>query len=256
MPNLLPDWTLTLPGDLGAFTLREAGRLIWSILLTGYGITIVLLLIKPPLLKRPFPNRAGYALFGVILVGGLVLGKLIPDIQRTIVWLTLAALAGHSLLMIASRKPRDPEQKATWSECYVGALGVFALFTLAYAIVPHEWLTFANANLEWGDSSKFVFQSNEEILGFVGINYPFSLDYPAVRDIVVTVIYIVFLGLNLKLWSMWQKRHEVAVPAGEGDETAPARRSRFGRPLRAWSARRAEAGSASATAAPSGSGGA
>lgn len=251
MPNLLPDWSLTLPWDLGAFTLREAGRLIWSSLLTGYGLTIVILLIKPPLLKRPFPNRVGYSLFGVIVVGGLVLGKLIPDVQRTIVWLMLLALAGHSLLMIASRTPRDADRGPTWAECFAGAFGVFALLTVAYAIVPSEWLTFANANLEWGESSKFVWQSNEKILGFLPVNYPFNLDFPAVRDIVVTVIYVAFLGLNLKLWVMWQKRHEIAA-APAADDATPARRSRFGRPLRAWSARRAEAG---ATPAPSTTGG-
>ena len=42
----------------------------------------------------------------------------------------------------------------------------------------------------------------------------------------------IFLGINLKLFVMWQKRNEVkAVP--EPVEGAPARRSRFGRPLRA-----------------------
>jgi hypothetical protein len=38
------------------------------------------------------------------------------------------------------------------------------------------------------------------------------------------------LGANLFLWTKWQRRFEVkAEPEGE---TAPARRSRFGRPLR------------------------
>jgi hypothetical protein len=31
MPNLLPDWHLHLPWDLGDFDLRDAGRLIWAI---------------------------------------------------------------------------------------------------------------------------------------------------------------------------------------------------------------------------------
>src|SRR6188474_2535896 len=162
MPNLLPDWTLTLPGDLGEFTLREAGRLIWFTAITIIGITIVMLLMRPPLLKRPFSTRVGVALFFVIIAGGLILGKLLSDFQNTIFLLMLLALVGHMLLMIASRNPRDPEQPATWAECFAGATGVFALMTLAYAIVPHEWLTFANASLEWGDSTKFVFTSSEE----------------------------------------------------------------------------------------------
>lgn len=232
MPNLLPDWTLTLPFDLGDFTVRQAGRLIWSTLFTIIGIAFVVAVMKPPLLKRPFPTRVGVALFPVIIVGALVLGKLIPDLQRTIVLAGMAAVVAHGFLMVISRQPRDPEQQSTWAECFAGAVGVFALLTLAYAIVPHEWLTFANADLEWGESTKFVFKSNQDILGIGFLpNYPFNLDFPAVRDIVVTLIYGVFLVTNLKFWVMWQQRHQVAEAPAAGEEVV--KRSRFGRPLRA-----------------------
>jgi uncharacterized membrane protein HdeD (DUF308 family) len=228
MPNLLPNWTLTLPWDLGDFNTREAGRLIWSIALLIIGIAIVVMLIKPPKLKRPFPTKVGVALFPVIIVGTLLLGKLIPSFQRTIVLLGLGVLVVHMFLMIASRKPRDPEQVTTWAEAFAGAVGTFALLAVGYAIVPHEFLTFANADLEWGDSSKFIFQSGHEVLGFLPVNWPFSMDYPALRDIVVTMIYVVLLGLNLKLWVMWQERNKVVVATDD----APPKRSRFGRPLR------------------------
>ena len=230
MPNLLPDWTLTLPWELGDFNVRAAGRLIWASLLLIVGIAIVITLIKPPMLKRPFPTAVGIALLPGILIGGLVLGRFIPSLQRTIILATLAAFTAHLLMLVASRKPRDPERQATWSECLAGAVGVFALFALGYAIVPHEWLTFANAKLQWGDNGKFIFKSDQDILGILPVHYPFNMDFPALRDIVVTMIYVVILGLNLKLWVMWQHRLEVKVkPEGE---TTPARRSRFGRPLR------------------------
>jgi hypothetical protein len=231
MPNLLPDWTLTLPWDLGDWNVRASGRLIWSVILLIVGVAIVVTMIKQPGVKRPFPSWVGYLLFPVIIVGTLVLGALIPSLQRTIILAGMGVLAAHTLLMVASRKERDyTEEPATWAECILGAVGTFALMALAYAIIPHEWLTFANADLEWGDSSKFVFTSNMDILGFIPIHYPFALDYPALRDIVVTLIYVVFLGLNLKLFVMWQHRNDVA---DESAETAPSRLSRFGRPLRA-----------------------
>lgn len=251
MPNLLPDWTQTLPFDLGEWHLRASGRLVWGTLLLIVGIIFVVALIKPPKLQRPFPTWVGITLVPVIIIGTLVVGKLVPDYQRTIVWIGFVVLVAHGLLMVGSRKPRDPEQKATWAECFAGALASFALFALGYAIVPSEWLTFANSGLEWGDSSKFIFKSNQGML-FFPWNWPFNFDYPALRDIVVTIIYVVLLGLNLKLFSMWQKRNEVA-PAT--DEAEPEKRSRFGRPLQAWSARRADAkapASASAAGAPSG----
>jgi cytochrome b len=230
MPNLLPDWSVDL-GDLGVFDVRAAGRMIWFTLILVYGIAIVVALIKPPLLKRPFPDIVGYALIPVIIVGGLVLGAIVDSLQRTIILAAIAALAAHTFMLVLSRKPRDPERNATWAECFAGAVVVFALFALAYAIVPHEWLEFANKQLGWGDNAKFVFESDDDILGLINIHYPFSMDFPALRDIVVTMIYGVLLVTNVKLWVMWQHRHEVkAVP--ESTETTPERRSRFGRPLR------------------------
>jgi len=231
MPNLLPDWSLTLPWGLGEFDVRAAGRLIWFSLLLIYGIAIVVALVFPPKLKRPFPSVVGYALIPVIIVGGLVLGAVITSLQRTIILAALAALAAHIFMLVLSRKPRDPERAATWAECFAGAVGVFALFALAYAIVPHEWLEFANKQLGWGDNAKFIFTSDDDILGLINIHYPFSMDFPALRDVVVTGIYAQFLVLNVWLWVKWQKRHEVKA-SPEGAETAPERRSRFGRPLR------------------------
>ena len=228
MPNLLPNWTLTLPWDLGAFNTRAAGRLTWATVLLIVGIAVVVALMKQPKLKRPFSTTVGVLIFPAIIIGTLLLGKFVSSFQRTIVLLGLLALVGHLFLMIASRKPRDPEVPATWAECFAGAVGVFAIMALGYAIVPHEFLTYANSGLGWGDSSKFVIQSGHEVLGFLPVNWPFSFDFPALRDTGVAIIYVVLLGLNLKVWVMWQHRFD--VPATSDD--APPKRSRFGRPLR------------------------
>lgn len=231
MPNLLPDW---LPW------IQPAGRLIWSSLLLAVGVLFVLVLTKPPLLKRPFPDRVGAALFVLVPVVAYVVAVLLPDdanlwgweLDAIIVDLVLVFWVAHGLLMVASREPRPAEQKATWSECYLGAVGVFALMALAYGVIPHEWMEFANGYLQWGDTSKFVFQSNQEML-FFPWNWPFNFDYPALRDIVVSGIYVVLLGLNVMLFVKWQDRKRVpdAAPA-VADDALPAKRSRFGRPLR------------------------
>jgi hypothetical protein len=222
MPNLMPDW---LPW------IRPAGRLLWGVLALGVGMSFFLVLLRKPLLKRPFPNRVGYFAFPVILGVGIVGAKVFTGAQTIIVWATALALIGHGLLMVASGKARDPEEPATWAECFGGAVGIFALFVVGYAIVPSEWLNYANSYIQWGDNTKFVWHSGRPML-FFPWNWPFSLDYPALRDIVVALMYVAFLGLNLKLWVMWQKRHEVREQAAMATE-APARRSRFGRPLRA-----------------------
>jgi hypothetical protein len=222
MPNLMPDW---LPW------IRPAGRLLWGILALGVGLSFFVALLRRPALKRPFSNRVGYLGFAVILAVGIVGAKVFTQAQTIIVWATALTLVGHAMLMVASRTPRDPEEPATWAECYAGAVGVFAMLIVGYAIVPSEWLNYANSYIQWGDNTKFVWKSSDKML-FLPFNWPFNLDYPALRDIVVALIYVVFLGVNLKLWVMWQRRHEVQEQAAAAVEAAPVRRSRFGRPLR------------------------
>jgi hypothetical protein len=67
---------------------------------------------------------------------------------------------------------------------------------------------------------------------FFPVNWPFNLDFPALRDIVTVVIYGAVITTNLKLFGAWQHRHQVKE-APAADEGTPARRSRFGRPVRA-----------------------
>ena len=62
---------------------------------------------------------------------------------------------------------------------------------------------------------------------------------PAVRDIIVTGIYVVMLGLNVFLFAAWQKRNVVVEKPAE--DATPVKRSRFGRPLRRGTGRGAAA---------------
>ena len=98
--------------------------------------------------------------------------------------------------------------------CMAGSVAAFVLMTLAYATVPSEWLNFANGPLGWGDNTKFVFTSHQHILGlsFLG-NYPTNFDFPAVRDIVVTLIYGAVLTINvLYPFDVWNaERAEAAT---------------------------------------------
>jgi hypothetical protein len=229
VPNLLPDW---LPW------IQPAGRLIWSTMLLVVGVVIVMVLMKPPLLKRPFPDRVGYALYVIVPIVAYVIAVLLPDdanlwdweLDAIIVDLVLVFWFVHTVLLVASRKPEPPDRKASWAACYLGAVGTFAVMGLAYAVVPHEWMTYANGYLQWGDTGKFIFQSNQDML-FFPWHWPFNLDYPALRDIVVSGIYVVLLGLNVALFVKWQDRKKV-VDAAPAEAATPAKRSRFGRPLR------------------------
>jgi hypothetical protein len=124
-------------------------------------------------------------------------------------------------------------------------VATFALMTLAYGIIPHEWMTLANGYMGWGNTSKFIVQSNQNML-FFPWNWPTNIDFPALRDVVVSGIYGVLLGLNIAVFVMWQKRNLV-VDQPAPSETTPAKRSRFGRPIRRGAGRAATAAGATAS---------
>jgi hypothetical protein len=134
-------------------------------------------------------------------------------------------LIGLIVIAVLMRRPK-PNRPATWAECVAGAVGVFAMMTLAYAVIPHEWITFSDKYLQW-DTTVFLFRSNQKML-FFPWNWPFNFDKHNVRDIIVVVIYGIGMGLNVVLFAAWQKRGQEKV---ESDATKP-RTSRFGRPLR------------------------
>jgi hypothetical protein len=140
-----------------------------------------------------------------------------------LIWGVGLLIVGLLILAALMRRPK-PDRPATWAECMAGAVGVFALMTLAFAVVPHEWITFADKYLQWG-TTKFLVHSGQKILFF---KFPFDINYKAVSDIVETVIYGVGFGASLYLFSVWQKRGQEKADAPE----PKPRTSRFGRPLR------------------------
>ena len=141
-----------------------------------------------------------------------------------LLWAVGILVLGLVIVAVLIRRPK-PDRPATWAECMAGAVGVFALMTLSYAIIPHEWISFSDKYLQW-DTTKFVFRSHQKFF-FFPFNWPFNMNKQAVRDIIVVGIYLVLFGANLVLFSAWQKRG-----AAKPEATEKARTSRFGRPLR------------------------
>jgi lysylphosphatidylglycerol synthetase-like protein (DUF2156 family) len=213
MPNLLPDWLAWI---------RPAGRLIWSLLLTGVGLALVVALIRPPLERKLLTTKQAVRAAVVVLVLGLLAAKLVSELQTVMVWATVLGLLAIVFAAVVSRDPRSPERETTWAEAMAGAMGVFALFTLAYGVVPHEWLTFANSYLNMS-SDRFVSWPLERLA-----KIPFS----AIRDTVATLIYVVAIGGNIVLWVRWQQRLTPKPEPSAVETAAPVRTSRFGRPLK------------------------
>lgn len=136
---------------------------------------------------------------------------------------------GVALCMyVGARRPLGTP--VTWGEAMVAGSYAFGLMLLAYGIVPHQWLNYADNELLWrpdkllvGISSGGVVWGNDaKNLGGTG---RVLINYQAIRDIIATVLYVVFLGGQMYLWSIWQKRGR--KKPGDVEEA----RSRFGRPV-------------------------
>ena len=145
-----------------------------------------------------------------------------------LIWAVALLVIGLIIVFILMRRPK-PNRSATWAECMAGAVGVFALMTLAYAVVPHEWITFSDKYLQWG-TTKFLVKSGQDviILSWFGWKFPFDINMKAISDIIAVGIYVVMFGLNLFLFAAWQKRGQEKAETPD----APPKTSRFGRPLR------------------------
>ncbi len=129
-----------------------------------------------------------------------------PDFFRPagrLIWSSVALIAGTAVVVIMCKRPK-PAEPTTWAQAMLGAVLTFGLMTLAYGTVPHEWLTFANSYLKW-DDAHFVIRNN---VRFMPLNIPKS----AIKDVVATVLYVVFATANIKLFAAWQKRPEYVAP--------------------------------------------
>lgn len=136
-------------------------------------------------------------------------------------------LVGVGICLLVGRR-RPVGTPLTWGEALLGGTFVFALMLVAYGVVPHQWLDFADNELLW--------RPDKILLGLSTAGVKFGdaantmegsgrvlVSYQAVRDIIAAGLYIVFLVGQMMMWSRWQKRDRLTT------ELEPT--SRFGRPV-------------------------
>jgi hypothetical protein len=216
MPNLIPESVL----DRFHFSwAHPAGRLIFACLALGIGLAFVVALIKPPLPRKILTPRQGIPLLIGLVIGCYVIGGIFTGIQILMIWVIIFGSAALGLAMVVSRDPRPQDRQTTWAEAMAGAVGAFFLMTLAYGVIPHEWITFSDKYLNW-TPDKFLLET-----------YLIKPNYQQVRDVIVVLIYSVFVGANLRLWIMWQQRL-VPKPEPTSEAGKVLRTSRFGRPVK------------------------
>jgi hypothetical protein len=129
---------------------------------------------------------------------------------------SVALLAGGIAVCLAVGRRRPPGHPFTWGEAFVASVFVFGLMLLAYGVVPNQWLKFADDELLW---------RSDKILGKFALfgRGQVTVSYQAVRDILVSGIYVLMLVFHVLLWAQWQKRGRKSA------EVVPT--SAYGRPL-------------------------
>jgi hypothetical protein len=146
-----------------------------------------------------------------------------------LIWFSVITIVMMIPVLVMLRRPKS-DRPTTWAQAMAGAVYVFALMLLAYAIIPHEFITFADKYLLWG-TDKYVIKSTTAIPFMTSWNWPVSINMQAVRDVVVVGIYVVFFGINIALFVLWQDRKTKSEDADQ--KPVVVGRSRFGRPLKA-----------------------
>jgi hypothetical protein len=119
---------------------------------------------------------------------------------------------------------RPVGKPVTWGEAMLAAVYVFFTMFMAYAVVPNQWLLHAQNGLGWRSDKKVFGPGNVLQAQSLGGNFPFEITYLQVGDAITAGIYIFFLGLQIYLFSWWQKR-------GKAKPSTDLATSTYGRPL-------------------------
>lgn len=129
-----------------------------------------------------------------------------------------------ALLVIPYSKRRPLDKVTTWGEAMLAAVFAFGVMFLAFGVVPHQWIDHADKDLGW-NKAKIIYGPFDIFKPQAyGGNFPFTMQYEAVRDVVVVLIHVWYFGLVMLLWSVWQKR-------GKKSTSTEVATSSYGRPL-------------------------
>ena len=128
-------------------------------------------------------------------------------------------------------KRRPVGSPVTWGEAMVAGVYVFAILFWAYGVVPHQFLTWADSELNWRPDRIWFGQDGKVTTPITGWSlstpwFPIKVSAQVFRDIIVTTLYIVLLGIQIYMWSWWQNRGKRAEAAKAVEPVTP-----YGRPL-------------------------
>ena len=126
---------------------------------------------------------------------------------------TIIGIALCALIVVYGKR-RDVALRATWGEAMAAAGFVFFVMFWFYGVVPHQWLAWADNELNW---------RADAVLVKPNAFFPLTITKAALKDTIAVGIYGGALVAHVALFMHWQNRGR-ARPA-----ELPT--SRYGRPL-------------------------
>ncbi|MFQ5557722.1 MAG: hypothetical protein ACE5GB_09490, partial [Acidimicrobiales bacterium] len=103
----------------------------------------------------------------------------------------IAVILTGLVVVYTDRRPADAP--TTWGEAMVGAVYVFFILFWVYGVVPHQWLSWSDNELNWRADKLFVGPGGILEAQPQGGWNPITINYVHIRDLIVVVIY----GLGL-----------------------------------------------------------
>ena len=128
-----------------------------------------------------------------------------------------------TLVVIPIGKRRPVGKPLSWGEAMIAATYAFFVMFLAFGVVPHQWIDHADKNLGWSKDNIIYGPGGILKPQSAGGWNPITLQYEAVRDIVVVLLHVIYFGLLIWVWMWWQRRGQVT--------TTEIETSSYGRPL-------------------------
>lgn len=124
----------------------------------------------------------------------------------------LASLIGTLVLtfaIIPYGKRRPVDKPLLWGDALLASTYIFGLLFLAFGILPHQWIDHADKDLGWSRDKMLYGPGGILKPDSAGGWNPITLQYEALRDIVVVLLHAVFFGIFIFLAVWWQKRGDV-----------------------------------------------
>lgn len=145
----------------------------------------------------------------------------VPGLNVAFLFSTIVTIAMTAVVVpLAKRRPLGTP--LSWGEAMFASVYLFFVMFMAYGVVPHQWLTHADGELNWRADVMVIGPKlgSKHLLEYL----PMDLPRQVFRDIIAVLIYVVFFGAHLWLWLWWQKR-------GTKKAGAKELQSSYGRPL-------------------------